>query len=866
MTSGARRGFGVSNAIRKPKPTGGATAVHETPSSAARLRTLRTARARLHEATRDALATARAPALLRVRAAAAAAHGRPDVVAVTLRMRAAAACGDRCTAFDAAVDAMVAGAGEGAVVVRLAAAWHASVPAVLGKLEEIWDGMAQGSDGEESAGEGRAGNGAVKSWEEGGRERPAVVVVAFEDADRFPENVLRDVVYLCGQRHREMFNAGGGSTQAVSMLFGVSLSGDCVHSALGVTEATMIAPITIAMPSAEACFHAVVHRVLCDARHPIVLSAPVFRMIRDEFRLDGSSVSMLERALDSIYTLQYWNGGTRKATDLTAVFANPDTLPAFLNGGSGSKSRGAGKESVGFVTSANGAAGDAVSPSSPDESHACTDYGPEFSGGANCSVTKLLTGELCQQLITSPPSVTDVLDPDLVEEGGLVDEEMRKALTSHPINDKEREALFSEKLSVDRICGLAEKWHADICSWRWRSRVVQEVVWELADHLGVASDGGSDPAGWNTDCGSQALAPLARQRLRTLLYEEFLPGAIDIETQRHVCNRVASRLSKCGDAPLAVILESWRACLQKHMSAGGPSLESEGLQSIIDGIQALQAEYEDGDGDKAPDLEPFLAAGYDVKDAEIEKNEACATLAQTMVGEKRKSTRNTFDNAIVDAEVGKARVNRIARGSGAAFAKRKKKYQEASTRAAAESAPLKRAQQSALSLFKRMLRLLGRLQDLPLHEVTFFDDVEALRKSSGGMGIHAEPRASYFQCLRNPGELFKLNQEDLDNDKNIPDISLAYRLLSECGQFVNLASWYNAYQSMRGMASGLMGAATAGSVVDDAASAAALGTQAERITVRSAAEFVNLVPELEFLGFLKHTKRRADHVVRLVFE
>uniref|UniRef100_A0A8C9RU53 Origin recognition complex subunit 3 n=1 Tax=Scleropages formosus TaxID=113540 RepID=A0A8C9RU53_SCLFO len=98
------------------------------------------------------------------------------------------------------------------------------------------------------------------------------------------------------------------------------------------------------------------------------------------------------------------------------------------------------------------------------------------------------------------------------------------------------------------------------------------------------------------------------------------------------------------------------------------------------------------------------------------------------------------------------------------------------------------------------------------------------------------------------------SQNTLKNDSGIissaaPDICIIYKLHLECGRLINLYDWLEAYATVATAAEGKDPSAIEGGKVDEL----------------KHARFIRAVSELEFLGFVKSTKQKTDHVARLTW-
>ncbi|XP_030641015.1 origin recognition complex subunit 3 [Chanos chanos] len=135
----------------------------------------------------------------------------------------------------------------------------------------------------------------------------------------------------------------------------------------------------------------------------------------------------------------------------------------------------------------------------------------------------------------------------------------------------------------------------------------------------------------------------------------------------------------------------------------------------------------------------------------------------------------------------------------------------------------------------------------PLHEVSYFSSSAVLRHH-----LNATPRNSIQTALSHPYRY--LQNEALKTDAGTvssaaPDICIVYKLHLECGRLINLYDWLEAYSTVVSAAEG-----------KDPESA-----DYGKVDELKHARFIQAVSELEFLGFVKSTKQKTDHVARLTW-
>ncbi|XP_047526742.1 origin recognition complex subunit 3 [Vanessa atalanta] len=129
------------------------------------------------------------------------------------------------------------------------------------------------------------------------------------------------------------------------------------------------------------------------------------------------------------------------------------------------------------------------------------------------------------------------------------------------------------------------------------------------------------------------------------------------------------------------------------------------------------------------------------------------------------------------------------------------------------------------------------------HEILFFSDVANVKKQ-----IVGSPRGALHTALSNPIHYLQctcchLSSVDSISD-TLPDVSIAYKLHRECGKHINLYDWLQAF------------AAVLRPDEDD---------EDRYKDVNIQVRFTRAVSELQFLGFIKSSKRKTDHVMRLTW-
>ncbi|XP_058472192.1 origin recognition complex subunit 3 isoform X1 [Solea solea] len=134
-----------------------------------------------------------------------------------------------------------------------------------------------------------------------------------------------------------------------------------------------------------------------------------------------------------------------------------------------------------------------------------------------------------------------------------------------------------------------------------------------------------------------------------------------------------------------------------------------------------------------------------------------------------------------------------------------------------------------------------------LNEVCYFSSSATVRRH-----LNATPRTSIQAALSSPYYYIQndnLKTEDGSVSSAAPDICIAYKLHLECGRLINLYDWLEAYATVVSAAEGKDQESDEFGKVDEV----------------KHARFIRAVSELEFLGFIKSTKQKTDHVARLTW-
>ncbi|XP_025829507.1 origin recognition complex subunit 3 isoform X2 [Agrilus planipennis] len=139
-------------------------------------------------------------------------------------------------------------------------------------------------------------------------------------------------------------------------------------------------------------------------------------------------------------------------------------------------------------------------------------------------------------------------------------------------------------------------------------------------------------------------------------------------------------------------------------------------------------------------------------------------------------------------------------------------------------------------------KYLNTPKELPFHEIFIFNDI-SIRQHIEGIQM-----ASLHEALVNPQAYLQCQCCTLPNNssilKTMPDVCILYKLHLECGKLINL---YDLLQSFL--------------VIVEPEN----NEDCKAIKPELQARFTQAVAELEYLGFVKSSKRKADHVTRLTW-
>ncbi|XP_012254111.2 origin recognition complex subunit 3 isoform X2 [Athalia rosae] len=133
---------------------------------------------------------------------------------------------------------------------------------------------------------------------------------------------------------------------------------------------------------------------------------------------------------------------------------------------------------------------------------------------------------------------------------------------------------------------------------------------------------------------------------------------------------------------------------------------------------------------------------------------------------------------------------------------------------------------------------------LPASEIFFFGDGNSVKHH-----IIGSPRAAIHTGLNDPQAYLDCSCCTSNNEQSIlatlPDLSIIYKLHLECGRLINMYDWLQAFLTI---------------VCPEIS-----GEEQREVDPELQARFTRAVAELQFLGFIKTSRKKTDHVMRLTW-
>lgn len=156
--------------------------------------------------------------------------------------------------------------------------------------------------------------------------------------------------------------------------------------------------------------------------------------------------------------------------------------------------------------------------------------------------------------------------------------------------------------------------------------------------------------------------------------------------------------------------------------------------------------------------------------------------------------------------------------------------------------PFETLREEFATFFTDAFRDLVPPASMPLHEVLYYDDAMTLKQY-----FAPSPRTLLHSVLSRPQTVLRCecckNTGSSDVSPSIPDLSISYKLHLESGKLINLYDMMQAFKTVK-------------------FGEKKLPAQDEKVVE---AQFFRSIAELQFLGLVKPTQRKTDHVQRMTW-
>jgi origin recognition complex subunit 3 len=133
--------------------------------------------------------------------------------------------------------------------------------------------------------------------------------------------------------------------------------------------------------------------------------------------------------------------------------------------------------------------------------------------------------------------------------------------------------------------------------------------------------------------------------------------------------------------------------------------------------------------------------------------------------------------------------------------------------------------------------------------------------------INPAPRATIVSALLQPHTFLSLPRDHPMTQRlpiwKLPDASILFRRYLEAGRMINVYDWYESFsQVIESQRSHLAPADGVGEKSDDGH----VDDEEEEWKMHVQARFVRALHTLDFVGLVKHTGRKAEHIMRTVYD
>jgi hypothetical protein len=122
--------------------------------------------------------------------------------------------------------------------------------------------------------------------------------------------------------------------------------------------------------------------------------------------------------------------------------------------------------------------------------------------------------------------------------------------------------------------------------------------------------------------------------------------------------------------------------------------------------------------------------------------------------------------------------------------------------------------------------------------------------------IDPSPRTSILAALDDPTSVLNITTDEY----NLPDICQLYQTYQSAGRMINLADWFQAFSQS------VQGSSTSTTTASNKRKRGEEEDQPKEKREVIQARFALAVCELGRMGFLKRTRRKPDHVLKIVHD
>lgn len=148
---------------------------------------------------------------------------------------------------------------------------------------------------------------------------------------------------------------------------------------------------------------------------------------------------------------------------------------------------------------------------------------------------------------------------------------------------------------------------------------------------------------------------------------------------------------------------------------------------------------------------------------------------------------------------------------------------------------------------------------VPFHEIILFNDSSVLEQA-----LHPRLLASIHSALSQPWNSLRCNccSESSESQSFLPDTCIVYSLYHEFGRMINLYDWYIAFSSLLKKSSSI----ASSSLSKKRRKYTKVDVESNhKVDFTLLPRFIRSVSELQVIGLVKPTRKKADHVLRLTW-